>query len=674
MRLPADYVQASTELGYATTVHTAQGVSVDTMHGLASGQESRQQLYTMMTRGRLCNAIYLDVVGDGDPHSVIRPEMIHPLTPTDLLQGILARDTASLSASSLLREQSDPAVRLAQATQRYVDALYVAAEDIVGDEVATALDVAAERTVPGLTEEAAWPTLRAHLMLLGAQGGDPTVQLQAAADARELGSAADKAAVLDWRLDDSGLRNAGRGPLPWVPGIPESLRTSDRWGDYLTQRSRLVETLAAHIHERAVQSTAVPVWGQQGAARLDASCVADVEVWRAAMNVPRQDRRPTGAPQVAKAAVQWQRQLSRRLDGDRTAVVQEWGPVLERISPSIRADRFTPVLAQRLAAMSHAGVDVRNVLLKSAANGTLPDDHAAAALWWRIFRHLSPAVVADIDSHRTLSTAWMPRLDELVGGAERAAALRDSPWWPTLVTTVDHGLQRGWRIEDLIVCPGRDAEDVDACQAMVWRASILMDPVPPEEPEQFYGIFEDQPPEDLSQGAEPPWHTVSAAHRHEPIAPAPLPDHEESRLRAVGETVPRHVGDPFDSDDYVEPDLAVAAMVRNVLGPPEQTQVEIDRMLERTLVRDHSPVPRIRMIHINDLALEYFSAASPTLDRGVDSLCTNGSVETCTAILNSVPARHPKGGPGWCNTCDGTVLPARRCWPPAWPPPRALGT
>jgi ATP-dependent exoDNAse (exonuclease V) alpha subunit len=49
-RLPADYVSASTGLGYATTIHSAQGVSADTMHGLLTGQESRQQLYTMLTR------------------------------------------------------------------------------------------------------------------------------------------------------------------------------------------------------------------------------------------------------------------------------------------------------------------------------------------------------------------------------------------------------------------------------------------------------------------------------------------------------------------------------------------------------------------------------------------------------------------------------------------------
>jgi len=49
IRLPADYVSTSTGLGYATTIHNAQGVSADTMHGLTTGQEFWQQLYTMLT-------------------------------------------------------------------------------------------------------------------------------------------------------------------------------------------------------------------------------------------------------------------------------------------------------------------------------------------------------------------------------------------------------------------------------------------------------------------------------------------------------------------------------------------------------------------------------------------------------------------------------------------------
>jgi hypothetical protein len=128
-------------------VHIAQGITADTMHGLATAEESRQQLYTMLTRGRIANHVYLQVVGDGDPHSLIRPETVHPLTATELLEQILARDGTARSASTLQRDQRDPATRLGNAAARYVDALYRAAEDLAGSDVVEALEVAAEQLV-----------------------------------------------------------------------------------------------------------------------------------------------------------------------------------------------------------------------------------------------------------------------------------------------------------------------------------------------------------------------------------------------------------------------------------------------------------------------------------------------------------------------------------------------
>jgi hypothetical protein len=153
-------VRTSTGLGYATTIHSAQGVSADTMHGLLTGQESRQQLYTMLTRGRTANHLYLQVVGDGDPHTVIRPDTITPRTPTETLQQILARDEAPVSASTVLHKLNKPAARLFQAVQRYTDALHVAAEQLVGPQTVAELDQAGQY-IPGLTDEPAWPTLRA---------------------------------------------------------------------------------------------------------------------------------------------------------------------------------------------------------------------------------------------------------------------------------------------------------------------------------------------------------------------------------------------------------------------------------------------------------------------------------------------------------------------------------
>ena len=217
-------VQTSTELGYATTVHAAQGVSADTMHGLATGEESRQQLYTMLTRGRTANHLYLQIVGDGDPH--IWPESVRPSTPTDLLEQILARDDAARSATTLQRDEQDPAARLGEATRRYLDALHVAAEDLAGAQTIAALENAAEKALPGLTNESAWPTLRGRLLLLAASGNDPIAQLLRAVDARELETADDRAAVLGWRLDDTGK---GFGQLPWLPAIPKPVHDHQVW-------------------------------------------------------------------------------------------------------------------------------------------------------------------------------------------------------------------------------------------------------------------------------------------------------------------------------------------------------------------------------------------------------------------------------------------------------------
>jgi hypothetical protein len=148
------------------------------MHGLLTGQESRQQLYTMLTRGRHANHLYLQVVGDGDPHTLIRPETIAPSTPLETLQQILARDDAPLSASSVLQELNDPVPRLFEAVQRYTDALHIAAEQVIGPKMLTDLD-RADELIPGITNEPAWPTLRAHLLLSTAETGkNPLLQRQ----------------------------------------------------------------------------------------------------------------------------------------------------------------------------------------------------------------------------------------------------------------------------------------------------------------------------------------------------------------------------------------------------------------------------------------------------------------------------------------------------------------
>ena len=161
-------MRESTGLGYATTIHAAQGVSADTMHGLLTGQESRQQLYTMLTRGRHRQPPL------PPSRRRRRPAHRHPTRHRRTrarrprsLQQILARDDTPTSATTLLRELSDPAARLFDAVQRYTDGLHVAAEQLVGPQIVQMLDGRADQVVPELTNEPSWPTLRSTPARLG---------------------------------------------------------------------------------------------------------------------------------------------------------------------------------------------------------------------------------------------------------------------------------------------------------------------------------------------------------------------------------------------------------------------------------------------------------------------------------------------------------------------------
>jgi AAA domain len=308
VRLPLEYVGESTGLGYATTIHSAQGVSADTMHGLLTGQESRQQLYTMLTRGRVANHLYLQVVGDGDPHTLIRPDTISTRTPTEILQQIVARDEAPVSASTLLRELNSPAARLFKAVQRYTDGLHVAAEQLVGPQTVAELDHA-DQYIPGLTTEPAWPTLRAHLLALAAETGQhPLRHMLAAANGRDLETAGDMAAVLYWRIP--ALTPTDPGPLPWLPGIPSTLHDQPVWGDYLAKRSQLVADLANQVQDHACQGDGEPVWAAPGT--HPSALIGEIAVWRAANGIDPEDPRPTGGGgQLETLPALWKQRLDR---------------------------------------------------------------------------------------------------------------------------------------------------------------------------------------------------------------------------------------------------------------------------------------------------------------------------------------------------------------------------
>jgi hypothetical protein len=170
-RPPRDTARRPTSLppsnsGTPRTIHTAQGVTADTSHTLLSGSEPRQLAYTALTRGRHANHLYLEVVGDGDEHNVIRPDHTHPLTATDILEQILARDDSSRSATTTARDAKTPALQLVTRSPATSTPSTLPPRQRLGPAQVATPRPQPTRSFADLTRADAWPTLRAHLMLL----------------------------------------------------------------------------------------------------------------------------------------------------------------------------------------------------------------------------------------------------------------------------------------------------------------------------------------------------------------------------------------------------------------------------------------------------------------------------------------------------------------------------
>ncbi|GAB3854580.1 MobF family relaxase [Nocardioides maradonensis] len=149
--LPGEYVAAHVELGYASTVHTAQGHTADVMHGILTGAEDRQLLYTMLTRGRAENHLHLitDPAETKDEEQFL-PGIAEQLTAIETLERIIHRDGAAVSATTERDNHTDPAVQLHDAVRRYSGSLELAATKALGAAADDAFEAAGPGPLPWL--------------------------------------------------------------------------------------------------------------------------------------------------------------------------------------------------------------------------------------------------------------------------------------------------------------------------------------------------------------------------------------------------------------------------------------------------------------------------------------------------------------------------------------------
>jgi conjugative relaxase-like TrwC/TraI family protein len=202
----ADYLNEHGQLGYAATVHRAQGATVDTAHAILDERTDRAGAYVAATRGREMNKLYV-ALGDDNDQTVTRDSVLTSIT---------ANHDRTLSAHETVRAEAvrtGDVATLAGVYNEVEAAAWTAktrgiAQDVMGREAAAAF-----------TSHESWGAVATHLRRAENEGLDASTVLAQAYRERGFAGADDATAVLAFRVENridtaQQIRaNTGQRPL-----------------------------------------------------------------------------------------------------------------------------------------------------------------------------------------------------------------------------------------------------------------------------------------------------------------------------------------------------------------------------------------------------------------------------------------------------------------------------
>ena len=235
MVLPAEYVAADVTLGYAGTVHSTQGLNVDTGHAVITVGTGRSAAYVGTSRGHEANTAHVvTVTGPADPADGTTGHQLHR-DPLAVLAGVIgaADSTDTRSALAAATESAAEAGSTRTATELFADAALLAATErtarwLDGLAVDGTLDpyerarVAAEDGTASLTRILRRAELAGH---------DPHQVLRDAVTDRPLEGARNLTNVIHGRIRDDHHDRLDPVGTSWADWTPRSDRPD--WNAHL---------------------------------------------------------------------------------------------------------------------------------------------------------------------------------------------------------------------------------------------------------------------------------------------------------------------------------------------------------------------------------------------------------------------------------------------------------
>ncbi|MHB8187706.1 MAG: ATP-dependent DNA helicase [Dermatophilaceae bacterium] len=264
--LPAAYVRQHVELGYATTAHRAQGITVDTAHAFVSAATLREPLYVMATRGRDGNRLYVDTMYDPDIATSHEPP--EELTPADVLRHVLASSGADKSATQTITDTWTEGHSIARLWAEYDTIARQANEDRYAAMVASSGLTSSEAYT--VRTSAAWGPLMAAFREAESRGLDLDRAVPALVQGRTISSADDLAALLQGRVTKWLASASSQTAADLIIGLfPAAVGVAD-------------PDMRRALHDRRMLL-------EQGAGSLAASALQDRQPWTVKFGRPPAD-------------------------------------------------------------------------------------------------------------------------------------------------------------------------------------------------------------------------------------------------------------------------------------------------------------------------------------------------------------------------------------------------
>ena len=441
MTLPASYVAADVALGYASTVHAAQGLTVDTSHTIATTSTGAEALYVGLTRGRHANTAHVvtravPTTPDGAPTGQAL-QAVHR-SPQAVLAGAFETTDPQLSALTTAADSQAEADSVRTPAELFADAVEIA----TAGRTATWLDQLVtdghltdhQRTAIAAEDGAA--TLTAVLRRAELAGHHPhqvltdAVTSRSLDDARQLTNVIHRRITNTTRLDPVGDTFADRTPQlddpQWNRYLMSLAETADR------RQAELGAEIADEAPQWAVESlgpvpsdaTGRRTWQRQAGVAATYRDLAGIEDQAEAIGpVPKSGQVETYA--AWRAA--W-RALGRP-DADRAEAEMSTGQLRMRVRAYDREQAWSPpYVANELAGTRQAAQQRRNdaaLRTAEAETTTGPSDRErlqAEAEQATALADALDARVRDLETVDEVRAHWYAHTAETRAAAERARA------------------------------------------------------------------------------------------------------------------------------------------------------------------------------------------------------------------------------------------------------------